>query len=162
SSMIAGGQARADWSYSTSVVPPGFSVTNPSDNGSGAVQLTPFNDVAGGSQINVLAYQTTATGSVNFNAASSTYTLTMTVTDNTTPASGTLTFTGSIGGGLSQNTSTLVNTFANPTQSLTLDGNKYTVTLPSSVDLAPPSSNQQNISATVSVSSASGGGGGGV
>jgi hypothetical protein len=159
SSMIAAGQARADWSYSTSAVPPGFAVNAPGNNGGGTVQLTAYKDVASSSSINVLAYQTTATAPVTFNAASSTYTLTMTLTDNTTHDSGTLTFTGSISGGLDQNNSTLVNTFANPTQTLTLDGNKYTVTLPSSVALLPPSSNQQNITATVSVSSSGPGGG---
>jgi hypothetical protein len=164
SSMIAAGQARADfmnWSFSTSAVPPGFAVNAPGNSGGGAVQLTPFSNIAGGSTVNVLAYQTTATAPVTFNAASNTYTLTMTITDNTTHDTGNLTFTGSIGGGLSQTTSSLVNTFANPTQSMTLDGHTYTVTVPSSVNLAPPTSPQQNISATVSVSSTSGGGGGG-
>src|SRR5262249_12872852 len=123
SSMIAAGQARADWSYSTSAVPPGFAVNTPGNNGGGAGQLTAYKDVAGSSSINVLAYQTTATAPVTFNAASSTYTLSMIITDNTTHDTGTLTFTGSISGGLDPNNSTLVNTFSNPTQSLTLDGN---------------------------------------
>jgi hypothetical protein len=163
SSMIAAGQARADfmnWSYSTNAVPPGFAVNTPGNEGGGQVQLTPYNDAAGGSTINVLAYQTTATAPVTFDAASSTYTLTMTVTDNTTNHTGTLAFTGTISGGLSPTTSSLVNTFANPTQSLTLDGHTYTVTVPSSVDLLAPSSNQQNITATVSVSDAGPGSGG--
>jgi hypothetical protein len=130
-------------------------------DGNGAVQLTPFDSVAGSSKINILAYQTTATAPVTFNAASSTYTLTMTITDNTTHDSGNLTFTGSINGGLSPSNSTLVNTFTNPTQSLTLNGNKYTVTINSGnpVALLAPSSNQQNITATVSVSSSGPGGG---
>jgi hypothetical protein len=164
SSMLAAGHARADfmnWSYSTSAVPPGFSVNAPGNNGGGAVQLTPYTNVAGASSINALAYQTTATVPVTFNAASSIYTLTMTIQDNTTGHTGQLTFTGSIGGGLSPTSSTLVNTFANPTESLTLDGHKFTVTLPSSMPLAAPSSNQQNIGATVSVTDAGGGNGGG-
>jgi hypothetical protein len=162
SSMIAVGHAQADfmnWSYSTAAVPPGFTASAPGNNGGGTIQLTPYSNVAGASSPNVLAYQTTATVPVTF--TNDTYQLTMTIKDNTTGDTGNLTFTGSISGGLSQNSSTLVNTFANPTQSLTLDGHKYTVTLPSSTTLAAPGSNQQNIAATVSVSNASGGGGGG-
>jgi hypothetical protein len=166
SSLITAGQVRADfmnWSYTTNSVPTGFSVTAPggSSAGGGTIQLTPFGTTAGASTINVLAYTTTATAPVTFNAATSTYTLTMTITDNTTSDSKSLTFTGSIGGGLNPTGSTLVNTFANPTQSMTLDGHMYTVTVPSSVALAPPGP-QQNITATVSVSNVTGPGGGGV
>ncbi len=159
SSMIAVGHARADfmnWSYSTAAVPPGFAVTAPDGNGGGQIQLTPYTNVAGASSINALAYQTTATVPVTF--TNENYTLTMTIKDNTTGDTGQLTFTGSISGGLSPNSSSLVNTFADTTKSLTLDGHKYTVTLPSSVSLAPTTSPQQNIVATVSVSDANGGG----
>jgi hypothetical protein len=155
-----------NWSYSTSAVPPGFSVNVPPDSngnggGGGQVQLTPYTNVAGNSSINALAYQTTATVPVTFDATKSTYVLTMTIKDNTTNGTGNLTFTGSIGGGLSPGSSTLVNTFADTTKSLTLDGHTYTVTLPASMPLAAPGSNQQNIGATVSVTDANGGNGGG-
>ncbi len=151
---LAARHARADymnWSYSTSAVPPGFSVTG-ANNGSGAVQLTPFNNVAGGSSIAALAYQTAASTPVTFSAANTSYTLTMTITDNATHDSGSLTFVGSISGGLSPTSSSLVNTFAVTQKSLTLDGHVYTVSLPSSVALASPTSPQQDILAKVNVS----------
>jgi hypothetical protein len=151
---LTAGPSRADymnWSYSSSAVPPGFSVKGANNSG-GAVQLTPFTNVAGSSAITALAYQTSATGPVTFQAANATYTLNLTITDNTTHDSGTLSFVGSISGNLSPTSSTLVDTFAVTQKSLTLDGHTYTVTLPSSVALAPPTSPQQNIMAQVSVS----------
>ncbi|HTU19538.1 MAG TPA: hypothetical protein VMG10_15870 [Gemmataceae bacterium] len=150
------GQARADymnWSFSSNAVPPGFSATG-ANNAGGTVQLTPYTNVAGSSAITALAYQTSATGPATFNAANTAYTLSLTITDNTTHDSGTLTFSGSISGSLSPTTSSLVNTFADPQQSLTLDGHTYTVTLPPTVPLAAPTSPQQNITAQVSVSGA--------
>jgi hypothetical protein len=157
-SWLVAGQSRADymnWSYSTSAVPPGFSVTG-ANNGSGSVQLTPFTNVAGASSIAALAYQTAATTPVTFSAQSTAFTLSMTITDNATHDSGSLSFTGSISGTLSPTSSTLVETFAVTQKSLTLDGHIYTVTLPSSVALAPPTSPQHNIMATVSVSNSGG------
>lgn len=157
-SSLAVSQAPADfmnWSYSSSALPPGFAVTG-ANNSSGAVQLTPFTNAASGSSIAALAYQTSASGPVTFSAQNATYTLTMTFTDNTTHDSGSLTFTGSISGSLSPTSSTLVNTFAVTQKSLTLDGHVYTVTLPSSVSLAPPTSPQQDIFAKVSVSNGGG------
>jgi hypothetical protein len=154
SAALAASPARADfmnWSYTTSAVPPGFAVTGPNNNGSGAVQLTPFSKVAGGSTIPVLAYATSATVPVRFDPSKSTYTLTMTITDNTTHDSGSLSFTGAIGGALSPTSSSLTNTFTVLQKSLTLDGHIYTVTLPASSSLSGPLTPQQNITATVSV-----------
>jgi hypothetical protein len=160
SAALAAGPARADfmnWTYSTSAVPPGFAATG-ANNGSGAVQLTPFTNAASGSSVALLAYQTSATGPVSFDPKSSTYALTMTITDTKTKDSGSLTFTGSIGGSLSPSSSSLTNTFAQTQQKLKLDGHTYTVTLPSSMSLGGPLSPQHNIIATVSVTGSGGGG----
>jgi hypothetical protein len=151
---LATSQTHADymnWSYSTSTVPPGFSVTG-DNNGSGSVQITPFGNTAGGNSISAIAFVMSASGPVTFNAQNATYTLTMHITDNTTHDSGNLTFTGSIAGGLSPTSSSLTNTFANPTQSLTLDGHVYTVSLPPSLALVDPTKPQQSLMGTVSVS----------
>ena len=156
SAALAASPARADfmnWSYSTSAVPPGFAVTG-ANNGSGAVQLTPFSNAPGDSHIPVLAYATSATVPVTFDPQKSTYALNMTITDNTTKDSGSLSFTGSIGGGLTPTSSTLTNTFSVAQKSLTLDGHVYTVTLSASDPLVNPLTPQKNITATVSVSNA--------
>lgn len=153
---LAASPARADfmnWSYSTSAVPPGFAVTG-ANNGSGAVQLTPFSKASGGEFIPVLAYATSATVPVTFDSQKSTYTLNMTITDNTTKDSGSLSFTGSIGGGLTPTSSTLTNTFSVAQKSLTLDGHVYTVTLSPSDPLLNPLTPQKNIMAAVRVSDA--------
>ena len=154
SAALVASPARADfmnWSYSTSAVPPGFAVTGANNNGSGAVQLTPFSNASGGSTIPVLAYATSATVPVTFDPQKSTYTLNMTITDNTTKHSGNLSFTGSISGGLTPTSSTLTNTFSVVQKSLTLDGHVYTVTLPASDPLLGPLTPQKNIIAGVSV-----------
>jgi hypothetical protein len=153
SAALAASPARADfmnWTYSSSAVPPGFSVTG-ANNGSGAIQLTPFTKATSGTSIPVLAYQTSSTGPVSFDPKSSTYTLTMTFTDTTTKDSASLSFTGAIGGSLSPTASSLTNTFTETSKSLTLDGHTYTVTLPSSMSLSDPTSPQHNIVASVSV-----------
>ncbi len=147
------GPARADylnWSYSTSTVPPGFSATGVGGGG-GAVQLTPYTNAVSGSSIPILAYATSAATPVTFNAQNSTYTLTMTITDKATNDAGSLIFHGSIGGGLTATSSSLVNTFTSTQQTLTLDGHVYTVTLPPSVNLADPTKPQQNLVASVRV-----------
>lgn len=160
SAVFAVGPAKADfmnWTYSSSAVPPGFAVTG-ANNSSGAVQLTPFSHAVSGSSIPVLAYATSATGPVSFDPQKSTYTLTLTVTDKSTNDSGSLSFTGAIGGGLSPTSSSLMNTFADTQKSLTLDGHVYTVSLPASVALAAPTLPQQNIVASVSVTDSLGSG----
>ncbi|HWG42007.1 MAG TPA: hypothetical protein VN688_04415 [Gemmataceae bacterium] len=148
--------ARADylnWTYTSTPSVPGVTVGAQSASGGATVQLTDFNNAASGLSIPVIAYST-STGSTTplaFDPANSTYTLALKITDNTTHDTGTLTFNGSIGGNLSATASTLTNTLTSVSPSLTLDGHVYTVTIPS-VALAPPTSPQQNIFATVSVS----------
>ena len=114
--------------------------------------MTDFNNAAGATSIPVIAYVTSTalTVPIVFNPQATTYTLALKITDNATHDTGTLKFNGSIGGNLSATSSTLLNTLTSASPSLTLDGHIYTVNIPS-VTLAPPTSPQQNILATVSV-----------
>jgi hypothetical protein len=160
-SLLCDNAAKADfmnWSYSTTPSVPGFSVGGGGSPG-GTVQLTDFTNQAGGASIPVIAVVTSSasTSPVAFDPSKTAYSVKMTITDNTTHDSGTLTFTGSVSGTLSATTSTLINSFAPSSNTLTLDGHKYTVTIPTA-DLAPPTSPQNNILATVSVSDVTGGG----
>jgi hypothetical protein len=162
-------QVHADylnWTYTANPNVPGIAVNAKSPTGGATVTLTDFNNPqAGASKIPVIAYvtSTAATTPVSFGPSSDvppTYKLALKITDSTTHDSGTLNFTGSIAGSLTATTSSLVNTLTPVTsKSLTLDGHTYTVTI-RSVALAAPTSPQQDIFATVSVSNASTGGGG--
>jgi hypothetical protein len=164
----AASSAQADylnWTYTGIPNVPGIAVNAKSPTGGATVTLTDFNNPhAGAASIPVIAYvtSTAATTPVVFGPSSNspaTYNLALTITDGKTHDSGTLNFTGSIAGSLTATTSSLVNTLTPvSSKSLTLDGHTYTVTIPS-VTLAAPTSPQQNIMATVSVSNASSGGG---
>lgn len=157
------GQARADylnWTYSTTTNPPVVTSGATLPTGGGDVQLTGYSSHAGGLSVPVVGYDTIASVPINFDSH---YSMTMTITDNATHDSGTLTFAGSIQGALTPTTSTLVNSFNAP-QSLSLDGHVYTVSIPQ-VNLAAPPSPQQDVLASIRVSTATGGegdGGGGV
>ena len=155
---VAASHSRADflnWTYSSSASPPVVSVGANSPGGGGSVQLTGFTSAAGALSIPVVAYTTSAGTGVSF-TGSLPYTLSLNITDSTTHDTGSLTFSGSIVGNLSPTSSTLTNTFTTASP-LTLDGHVYTVSI-APVNLAGPSSPQQNILATVSVSNAGGGG----
>jgi hypothetical protein len=164
--VVAASHVRADylnWSYTSDPNVPGVAAGG-AGSLSSAVALTDFTNKPGGTSIPVIAYVTASSSAslATFNPKSSTYTLALTITDNATHDSGTLTFTGSVGGTLSATSSTLTNSFSNPTPpALTLDGHVYNVTIPAAA-LAPPTSPQQNIFATVHVSDVTGNGGGGV
>ncbi|HEY7426762.1 MAG TPA: hypothetical protein VH682_21175 [Gemmataceae bacterium] len=152
----AASQARADymnWTYSTDPSVPGIAVNAQSPSGGATVQLTDFTNGSAGAKIPIIAYttNTSSTTPITFDPHTATYSLPLTFTDSTTHDSGTLTFSGSIGGTLSASQSTLVNTLSPSSSSLTLDGHVYTVSIPS-VTLGPPSSPQQNILANVTVS----------
>lgn len=165
----AASQARADylnWTYTSNPNVAGVSVGATSPGGGGSVTLTDFSAAQpGATSIPVIAYvtQTASTAPITFGSSTntpSTYSLAVTFTDDTTHDSGTLNFTGSIAGSLTATSSSLVNTLTPVTSnSLTLDGYKYTLTIPS-VTLAPPTSPQQNIMATVAVAPVNSGGGG--
>lgn len=82
------------------------------------------------------------------------YKLTLTLTDlQTTPASGTITFSGQIDGWLTAQSSLLRNTFTGQTtQELVLAGNRYTVTIgPYTPPGIPGSTNSGSIASLVSV-----------
>jgi len=152
--LAVAGQARADflnWTYSTITDPPVVTSGATLPTGGGAVQLTGYSHRAGALSVPVIAYDTVASTSIGFDSH---YTMTMTITDNSTHHSGTLTFAGSIQGNLTPDTSTLVNTFNSP-QSVTLDGHVYTVSI-AGVNLAAPPSPQQDIVATIQVGTAAG------
>ncbi len=159
---IAAGHARADylnWSYTSTPSVPGVSVGAQSASGGATVQLTDYTNAAGGTSIPIIAYVTSTglTTPIAFNPQTSTYALALKITDNATHDTGTLNFNGSIGGNLSATASSLLNMLTSASPSLTLDGHIYTVNIPS-VTLAPPTSPQQNILATVSISNVTGGG----
>lgn len=167
----AASQARADylnWTYTSSPNVAGVSVGATSAGGGASVTLTDFSTAQpGATSIPVIAYvtSTASTTPITFGPGVNTpsaYTLALTITDNTTHDSGTLNFTGSLVGSLSATSSSVVNTLT-PVglNTLTLDGHKYSVTIPS-VTLASPTSPQQNILASISVANATSGGGGNV
>lgn len=156
----AASQARADylnWTYTANPNVAGVSVNSTSPTGGASVTLTDFSTPqSGATSIPVIAYvtSTSSTTGVNFGPSAntpSTYNLAVTITDNTTHDSGTLNFAGSLAGALSATSSSLVNTLTPVTSNtLTLDGHKYTITIPN-VTLAAPTSPQQDIMASVSV-----------
>lgn len=155
-SLLCGNSANADymnWSYTSTSNVPGLAVAPLSPSGGASVSLTGFNNGSAAASIPVLAYLTSTSlpNPIAFDPSSAKYTLGITFTDNASHHSGTLNFTGSVGGALSATTSTLSNSFAHSSNSLTLGGHVYTVTLPSTA-LAPPTSPQQTILATVRVS----------
>lgn len=166
--LAAGGQARADylnWSYSSDPSVPGVTAGATSSAGGATVSLTDYTNHAGGASIPVIAYLTSSSLStpITFSPSGSpptTYNMTLTLTDNATHDSKTLNFAGSIAGTLSATASTLVNTLSPASESVTFDGHKYTVSIPS-VSLAAPTSPQQNIMANVVVSNVNSGGAGG-
>jgi hypothetical protein len=159
--VVATCQIRADylnWTYTATFQVPGVTVNTPS-NGGATVAVTDYGTPQpGGANIPVQAYETStnSTSPISFNKA--TYDLALKITDSATNDSGTLHFTGSLTGTLTATTSTVVDSFTPVTSnSLTLDGHTYTVKIPT-VTLAPPTSPQQNVIASVSVANALPGG----
>ena len=158
--VVATCQIRADylnWTYAATFQVPGITVNTPSSGAT--VAVTDYGTPQpGGANIPVQAYETStnSTTPISFNKA--TYDLALKITDSGTHDSGTLHFTGSLTGTLTATTSTLVDSFTPVTSnSLTLDGRTYTVKIPT-VTLAPPTSPQQNVMASVSVTNALPGG----
>ncbi len=170
--VVAASPVHADylnWTYTADPNVPGIAVNAASPTGGASVTLTDFNNPqAGATKIPVIAYitSTSSTTPIAFSPSSdvpTSYNLAVHITDSTTHDTGTVNFTGSIAGSLTTTTSSLVNTLTPVTSnSLTLDGHTYTVTIPS-VTLASPTSPQQDIMATITVANATpstpGGGG---
>ncbi len=164
-SLATASHVRADymnWTYTSSPNVAGVSVGATSAGGGASVTLTDFNaPQAGASSIPIIAYVTSTASATPITFGSSvntpsTYTLALQITDTIHHDSGTLNFTGTLAGPLSATTSGVINTLTPiGSNSLILDGNKYTVTIPSAT-LAAPTSPQQNLMAMVSVSNATG------
>lgn len=164
--LSAAAPIRADylnWTYTANSSVPGLSVGATSPSGGATVTLTDFNNPQpGGSSIPVQAYVTSTSNTTPISFNNSAFQLALKITDSTTNDSGTLNFNGSLTGSLSSATSSVIASFAPvSSNSLTLDGHTYTVTIPSTT-LAAPTSPQKDIMALVSVTNASSGGGGGV
>lgn len=154
-SLAVASQARADflnWSYSTVATPPVIT------SGTGSIQLTGVSNGTAGSSIPLLGIQDSSSATTtapdvyksNFNVA-------LKVTDNQTHDSGTLTLAGMLTGSLNANGSNVTASFAGPS-SLTLDGHRYTVSVPS-LQVASPNTPQQSLVASIHVSGATTGGG---
>jgi hypothetical protein len=86
---------------------------------------------------------------VQFNHAG--YTFTLNLRDNASQASGDLTFSGFFSGSLTGNNANIKNTFTSPTtQTLTVSGNTYTVTMGTYTPPGPPGAvNAGNLNALV-------------
>jgi hypothetical protein len=165
--MIAtAGQVRADylnWTYSADANVKTVSVNTPS-NGGATVSFAAYNaPQPGGTNVPIEGYVTTTSSTTPISFNNSPFDLALKITDSATHDSGTLNFTGSLSGSMTATTSSVVASFAPvSSRSLILDGHTYTVSIPS-VTLAPPTSAQKDIMASISVMNASpppGGGGG--
>jgi hypothetical protein len=89
------------------------------------------------------------------------YTFTLNLRDNASLASGGLTFSGFFSGSLTGNNANIKNTFTSPTtQTLTLGGNTYTVTMGTYTPPGPPGAvNAGSLNALVTGTPGNGGGG---
>ncbi len=160
-SLAAAGQARADymnWSYSTVASPPVIA------SGTGSIQLTGVTNGTAGSSISLLGIQDSSAATTTApDVFKSGFNVALTVTDNQTHDSGTLTLTGSLTGNLNANGSNVTASFAGA-NTLTLDGHRYIVSVPA-LHLTAPNTPQQALVASVRVipdvpGGGTGGGGG--
>jgi len=88
-----------------------------------------------------LDVSSTAPGEDAFSGATSAYTLNVNLTDDASSASGILTFTGTLSGSVRPNASNLDNVFDAPqTQTITLGGTPYIVTIGPYTPPGPPNS----------------------
>jgi hypothetical protein len=163
--LLGEGRARAefvDYSYHWSVAP---GSVIPSGTGSALFALAP--DGTASSEVGAATPTTVAGATVTTSSSatttpdhfSTTYGLTLQLTDTASSESGTLTFSGTLSGTLTATSSALVASFNSPlTQQLTLGGHLYSVTIdPSLLNLpAPMAGSPAAINALVSVSSSSG------
>ncbi|HEY7427147.1 MAG TPA: hypothetical protein VH682_23135 [Gemmataceae bacterium] len=161
--LLAGTSARAgfiQWSYNWT--PSATKITA----GSGWLTLTnePAKSAAGNSNTvvtNIRAFSTASQNSPDqFNHAA--FSSTLQLKDAASNATGNLTFSGFFSGALTSSNSNITNTFTSPTtQTLTLGGNTYTVTMGM---FSPPgptgATNAGSLNAVVSVVPGNNGGGG--
>jgi hypothetical protein len=176
--LLAPGAARADfysnWSFTWSFNPvppnaPGFvpadSGVAPGGSATGGAQFAATSGSTGDSTIPVATVSTTSAATTTPDSFQGTpFTFGVTITDNASNASGTLTFDGVLHDGLTATSSSAVATFSldpgSPT-SLFLSGHTYQVTLDPSLALGAPNQLPRLLNATVAVDASNTGGGGG-
>jgi hypothetical protein len=150
---LAASPARADymnWEYSTAATPPVVA------SGTGTIQMTGITNGTSAASIALLGLQNSSSATAGspdvYNAP---YSLALTITDNATNDSRTLTLSGLLKGDLTATTSTVTNTLSG-VNSVSFDGHTYTVTIPP-LTLTHPGAPQQTLNATISVTNATGG-----
>src|SRR5262249_52064437 len=126
-------------------------------NGSVSFTNQPAQTASGNSDTvatNLKANSLAAPGSPDTLSGTGAYTLTLSLTDSTSGATGTLTFTGKLSGSFSKDSANITNQFNSPLQQqLFLGANTYTVTIgPYSPPGPPDSTNLGSIAAHVDVS----------
>jgi hypothetical protein len=165
--VIAGLQARADfigYDYSWS---PSSLVVAADSGGTGGINMTfqPLQHADGMSDVVATNIRTFSSAPVSSpdTVTNGTYSLTLNLTDSASNASGQVTFTGVFNGSMSATSANVSNQFTGQTtQTLTLGGHTYTITIGPFAPPGPPSaSNAGTISAHVAVDGSGGGGGGG-
>jgi hypothetical protein len=157
--LCAVANARADfiqWSYNWDISP--ISVLSDSGNGSVSFTNQPTQTAEGSSDTvatNLKANSLAAPATPDTLNSTGNYALTLQLTDTASGQSGTLTFSGKLGGSFSKDSANITNTFNSPTQqTLFLGSNSYTVTIgPYSPPGPPDSTNLGSIAAHVDVSS---------
>jgi hypothetical protein len=159
--LLGASPARADfmnWSYSWKLTA-GPTFTSSNSN----VSVALANGASQGAATLPAAAISASSASPTTDSFNASYGLSLSIKDNPSGNAGTLTWNGQISGTVGPGTSTLQNTFSAPlTESLTLAGHIYKVTLePSPANIPAPNSNTRAlIDAQVAVSDASTGGGG--
>jgi hypothetical protein len=178
--LLAPGATRADfysnWSFSWNFNPVG---TNgipgaiPATTGTGSALFAGQSGTNGDSTIPVATVQTNSSAGGTVPADSfhnAAFAFGVTITDNATNASGTLTFDGVLNGQLTGTSSNVVGTFSldpSSPSSLSLSGRTYQVTVDPSLALGAPNQLPKLLNATVTVDPGTppppppGGGGGG-
>jgi len=156
------------WTASGTPIGPNFNSSNGtasiySNFGDGAIGLLPGTTQNGTNSGSVIAldviYAVNPDSSepAKFGGSSANYSLSLTLTDAASGASGSLTFSGNLSGEIGEGPSDLWNTYLGPTtQSLKLGQNLYTVTMGSYVngsmlDPVAPTGTDGTISANISV-----------
>jgi hypothetical protein len=165
---LAGSQAQASqtqtpavqWSYNFT---PSQSFVSADTPGTGTVTFTNglTQSASGNSDVVVTNLRTSSTSPVSAPdtlTSNGAYSVSMTVTDAASGQSATLTFTGKLGGSFSSVNSNVTNSFTGQTSdTVTLGGNNYTVTMGGYTPPGPPTANNAgSISAHVAVAPASG------
>src|SRR5262249_11177837 len=156
--LLAGARANADfiqWSYNWNINP--ISVLSDSGNGSVSFTNQPAQTASGNSDTvatNLKANSLASPGSPDTLNNTGSYTLTLSLTDTPSGATGTLTLTGKPSASFPKASANITNQFTTPLQQqLVLGANTYTVIIgPYSPPGPPDSTNLGSIAAHVDVS----------